>query len=104
MSDDDAVLWYSVRKAFGFFVQESPAKLETPLVVGPCYVSSVCFQVAPCCSDQGANLGQHVWGLGKYMTDGVGKLSDLFRLTLLQDLFFHLPAGSRTKWLHFTWQ
>jgi len=49
--------------AFGFLVQVSSAKLETPLVVGSFYVSSVCYQVAPCCSDQGANLGQHVWVL-----------------------------------------
>ena len=39
---------------FGFFVQASPAKLGTPLVVGSCYVSSVCYQVAPCCSNQSA--------------------------------------------------
>ena len=50
----------------------------------------------------GVDLGQHVWGLDKYMIDGIGKLSDLFPLTLLQDLFLHLPAGSETKWLHFT--
>ena len=60
---------------FGFFMQASPAKLGTPLVVGSCYVSSVCYQVAPCCSDQGADLGQHVRGLVKYMADDVGKLS-----------------------------
>jgi len=35
----------------GFFIQESPAELGTPLVFGFCYVSSLCFQVAPCCSD-----------------------------------------------------
>jgi hypothetical protein len=60
---------------FGFFVQASPAKLGTPLVVGFCYVLLMCYQVAPCCSDQGADLGQHVRGLDKYMTDVVGKLS-----------------------------
>jgi hypothetical protein len=60
---------------FGFFVQASPAKLGTPLVVGSCYVSSVCYQVAPCCSDQDADLRQHVQGLVKYMADDVGKLS-----------------------------
>ena len=32
---------------FGFFVQVSPAKLGTPLVVGSCYVSLVCYQVVP---------------------------------------------------------
>ena len=60
---------------FGFFVQASPAKLGTPLVVGSCNVSSVCYHVAPCYSDQGADLGQHVRGLVKYMADDVGKLS-----------------------------
>ena len=56
-------------------MQESPAKLGTPLVVGSCYVSSMCYQVAPCCLDRGADLGQHIWGLVKYMEDDVGKLS-----------------------------
>ena len=64
-------------------MQESSTKLGTPLAFGFCYVSSLCFQVAPCCSDHGADLGQLIWGLDKYMTDGVGKLSDLFPLTLL---------------------
>ena len=32
---------------FGFFVQASSAKLRTPLVVGSCYVSSVCYQATP---------------------------------------------------------
>ena len=59
---------------FGFFVQVSLAKLRTPLVVRSYYVSSVCYQVAPCCSDRGADLGQHVWSLVKYMADDVGKL------------------------------
>jgi hypothetical protein len=49
-------------------------KLGTSLVVGFCYVSSVCYQVAPCYSDHGADLGQHARGLDKYMTDDVGKL------------------------------
>ena len=73
---------------FGFFVQASPAKLGTPLVVGSCYISSVCYQATPCCSDQGADLGQHVWGLDTCMSDDVSKLSDFFSLTLLQDSFF----------------
>ena len=73
---------------FGFFVQASPAKLRTPLVVGSCYISSVCYQAAPCYSDQGVDLGQHVWGLDTRMSDGVDKLSDFFSLTLLQDSFF----------------
>ena len=67
-------------------------------VLRSCYVSSVCYQAAPCCSDQGADLGQHVWGLDMH----IDKLLDLFSLTLLQDLFLHLLASSRTKWLHFT--
>ena len=37
------------------------------------------------------------------MPDDVGKISNLFSLTLLQDLFLHPPVGSGTKWLHFTW-
>jgi len=56
-------------------MQASPAKLEVPLVVESCYVSLVCYQVAPCYSDQGADLGQHIRGLMKYMADDVGKLS-----------------------------
>ena len=67
---------------FGFFVQASPTKLGTPLVVESCYVSSVCYQAAPCCSDQGADLGQHVWGLDTRMSDDVSKLLDFFSLTL----------------------
>ena len=58
-------------------MQESPAKLGTSLAFGFCYVLSLCFQVAPCCSDQGADLRQYFWGLDKYMTDDVGKLLDL---------------------------
>ena len=83
-------------------MQESPAKLRTPLAFGFCYISSLGFQVVPCCSDQGADLEQHVWGLDKYMTYDVSELSDLFPLTLLQDLFLHLLVGSGTKWPHFT--
>ena len=83
-------------------MQASPTKLGTPLAVGSCYVSSVCYQLAPCCSDQGVDLGQHVWGLDTHMIDDIGRLSDLFSLTLLQDLFLHLLAGLGTKWLHFT--
>jgi hypothetical protein len=83
--------------AFGFFVTSSSATLETRqlrwgllsirVLRGSCYVSSVCYQVAPYCSDQGADLGQHVRGLDTYMTDDVGKFSRLF-FDLLQDLFF----------------
>ena len=50
----------------------------------------MCYQAAPRCSDQGADLGQHVWGLDTCMSDDVSKLSDLFSLTLQQDLFFIL--------------
>ena len=74
-----AKLGTSQRSAvFEFLVQESPTKLGTHLVVISCYVSSMCYQVAPCYSDQGADLRQHVWGLDTYMTDDVGKLSDSF--------------------------
>ena len=60
--------------------------LGAPLVVGSCYVSSVCYQAAPYYSDQGADFGRHVWGLDMRMSDDVGKLS--FSMTLLQDSFF----------------
>ena len=64
-------------------MQESPAKLGTPLVVGFCYVSSidspagllcfadaacyVCYQDVPCCPDQGADPRWHVRSLDKYI-------------------------------------
>ena len=48
----------------------------------------MCYQAAPRYSDQGADLRQHVWGLDTRMSDDVGKLSDFFSLTLLQDSFF----------------
>ena len=38
--------------------------------------------------DQGADLGQHVWGLDTRMSDDVDKLSNFFSLTMLQDSFF----------------
>ena len=76
-------------------MQTSPAKLGTSLVVGSCYVSSVCYQVAPCRLDQGADLGQHVRGLDKYMADDVGKLSLNF-LDPATGCFLHFSAGSGT--------
>ena len=54
----------------------------------------MCYQLAPCYSDQGAFVGQHVWGLDTHMTDDISKILGLFSLTLLQDLFLHLLAGS----------
>ena len=96
----DIVSYAGDSSVFGFFVQASPAKLRAPLVVGYCYVSSVCYQAAPCCSHQGANLGQHVWGLDTRMSDDVGKLSDFFDPATR--FILHLPAGSGTKWAHFT--
>jgi hypothetical protein len=42
-------------------------------------IKLVCYQVAPRCSDQGADLGQHVRGLDKYILY-------LFSLILLQDV------------------
>ena len=86
---------------FGFFVQALLANLRTPLVVGSCYVSSVCHQAAPC-SNQGADLGQHVWGLDTRMSDDVGKLLDFFFFDPATRFILHLPAGSGTKWTHFT--
>jgi hypothetical protein len=41
-------------------------------------IKLVCYQVAPCYSDRGADLGQRVGSLDKYILD-------LFSLTLLQD-------------------
>ena len=80
-------------------MQELPAKLETSLVVGSCYVSSVCYQVAPCCSDQGADLGEHIWGLDKYMADDVGKLSLKFFDPAISFLL-NLLAGLGTTCVH----
>ena len=60
--------------------QQRRGLLSAPLVVRSCCVSSVCYQAAPCCSDQGADLGQHVWGLDTRMSDDVGKA---FRLLFL---------------------
>ena len=42
------------------YVGGSLATLGTPLEVEFCYVSSVCYQAAPCYSDQGANFRQQV--------------------------------------------
>jgi hypothetical protein len=88
---------------FGFFVQESPTKLGTPLVVGFCYFSSVCYQVAPCCSNQGADLEQHIWGLDKYMTNNVGKLSSNFFDPAIR-FFLNLSAVSGTTCVHVIWR
>ena len=71
-------------------------------MVGSCYASSVCYQAAPCCLDQGADLGQHVWGLGTHMLDDVSKLLDFFFFDPATRFILHLPAGSGTKWAHFT--
>ena len=64
-------------------MQGASAKLGTPLVVEllhPCFapIKLVYYQVAPCCLVQGADLGQCIGGIDKY-------ISDLFSLTLLQD-------------------
>ena len=97
---------------FGFFVQESPTKLETPLVIGFCYVSSidlpasllrfadatcyVWYQGVSCCPDKGADPRQHVGGLNKYIYRSNPVLSTSLHswqafiknsLTLLQDIF-----------------
>jgi hypothetical protein len=50
------------------------------LVSGHADVSSVCYKVPPCCSDQGADLGQRIKGLDQYT-------SGSFSLTLLQDFY-----------------
>jgi hypothetical protein len=86
---------------FRFFVQELLAKLGTPLAFRFCYISSVCYQVAPCCLDQGADLGQHVRGLDKYMADDVDKLSLKF-FDPATRFILHLLAGLGTKCVHLT--
>ena len=53
----------------------------------------MCYQAAPCCSDLGANLGQHVWDLDTRMSDEVSKLLDFFSLTLVQDSFFNFQQA-----------
>ena len=63
----------------------------------------MCYQVAPCCSGQGADLGQYVGGLDTHMTDEVGKFSRLF-FDPATRFILHILAGSGTKWLHFTWR
>jgi hypothetical protein len=89
-------------------VHELPAKLGTSFVVGFCYVSSLCYQITPCYSDQGANLGQHVWGLDKYMIDDVDKLSLKFFDPAIRFIFsssrrledcsvYTAPYGAYTK-------
>ena len=81
---------------FEFFVQALPAKLKTLLVVKFCYISLVCYHTAPCYSDQGADLRQHVRGLDKYMADDVGNLSlkffDLASIFLLNLLAVSGPT------------
>jgi len=75
--------------------------LSIRVLRGSCYVSLVCCQGSPCCSDQGADLRQHFGDLDTHMTDDVGKLSRLF-FDPATRFILHLLAGSGTKWLHFT--
>ena len=65
-------------------------------MVGSCYVSSVCYQVASCRLDKGADLGQHVRCLDKYMTDDIGKLLLKF-FDLATRFLFNLLAVSETS-------
>jgi hypothetical protein len=53
---------------------------------------SVCYQVASCCSDQVADLGQHVEALEKHTVGIV--------LDLATSFLRHLPASSGTTWIH----
>ena len=62
-------------------------------MVGSCYTSSVCYQAAPSSSDQGADLGQHIWGLDTRMLDDVGKLLDFFFFDPTTRFILHLPVG-----------
>ena len=80
----------------------SPATPGTPLMVGSCYASSVCYQAAPCCSDLDVDLKQHVWGLDTRMSDDVGKLADFFFFGPTTRFILHLSTGLGTKWAHFT--
>jgi hypothetical protein len=72
-------------------------------VVGFCYVSSMCYQVASCYSDQGADLGQHVRDLDNYMVDDVGKLSLKFFDPSTRFLLNFL-VGSGTTCVHVIWR
>ena len=106
-------------------MQESPAKLGTPWVVGFCYVSSidspagllcfadaacyVCYQGVPCCLDQDADPRQHVGGLDKYIYCSNLVLSTSLRSWQAFRLIFsdpatrylrNLPAGSGTMCVH----
>ena len=69
-------------------MQELPAKARDSLGGRVLLRLIGVLSAAPCCSDQGADLGQHVWNLDMRMSDDVGKLSDFFSLTLLHDSFF----------------
>jgi hypothetical protein len=65
----------------GFFIASSSdtlGLLVIRLLRGSCYVSSVRYEVAPCYSDQGADLGQHVRSLDTHVTDDAGKLLKFF--------------------------
>ena len=60
------------------------------------------YQATPCCLDQGADLGQHIWGLDTRMSDDVSKLLDFFSFDLATRFILHLLVGSGTKWAYFT--
>ena len=97
---------------FEFFVQASPAKLETPRAIGFCYVSTVdlpfgslhfadaachmCYQGAPCCLDQGADPGRHVKRLDKYIYRSNPVLSTFhfLHVLLLGVIEFYYPVLS----------
>jgi len=72
------------------------------LVVGFCCVSLVCYQVASCYSDQGADLGQHVRGFDKYTADNIGKLSLNFFDPATRFLL-NLLTVSGTTCVHVIW-
>ena len=69
-------------------------------VLRSCYVLSVCYQAAPCCSDQGADLGQHVWDLDTRIM--LAKILDFFFFDPATRFILYLLVESGTKWAHFT--
>ena len=80
-------------------MQELPAKARDSLGGRVLLRLIGVLSAAPCCSDQGADLGQHVWGLVKYMADDVGKLS-LKIFDRATRYLQNLPAGSGTTCVH----
>ena len=107
--------------AFGFFVQASPAKLGIPWCSDSSCKSRQLSWRLPWQSDLAMshrcaiNLLHAVWIRVLILGSTSGVLMRACRMmsATLSDFFFfdpatrfilHLPAGSGTKWLHFTWR